>query len=109
MSFSDNVWLFEAAPLIESLKALGATDEARLRAIMAQCGLFLADTYVLRDHERAGEHNPFLVVIDLIEDAFDLPGVFFSAFDIGSTPGVEALGWVDRAAIADQLGITLQD
>lgn len=90
-------YIYDRAKLISALKAIGASDEARLSLILDKCGVEIADKYVILD-TTLDEGNPFYTAPELIDSAFDIDtsiDVFLQAKDGIDVGKVEGINYVD--------------
>lgn len=104
MGISIDLYIFEYAKLMKKLIKLGA-EEILLYKILTECGTISGGKYILLNNEKHDDGNPFNIVCDLIDSAFnvrDSIDVFLDDFKMGKN-------YVDRNEAAEKLGITLRD
>lgn len=72
MRTSVDLYIYDRAKLVADLKEFGANNEDLLNRILERCGNTFGDKYVLLHNEFYESNNPYFIVAELIDAAFNI-------------------------------------
>ena len=111
MSYSSSILIYELRPLIERIqKHFSVEDDQRIISIMDECGMTIADKFIIVNNSRFDDNNPKTACATLLFSAFndvDNFAAFDEIQDIFDAGYTEGINYVDLYEISDKLKIEL--
>lgn len=110
MGRSVDLYYYQASGLLHALGEWSEGDnEQFLREILAECGTFRDDVYIVVDNEFYNDYNPFWALLEVLSAAFPHKKIRKDVYDIFRDGREWGITSADKQDIAGRLGITLED